>query len=293
MVMLSLVITSWGGTFMATTCRVTLRMRSMPNGSIRIRPGPLGRASTRPSRKITPRSYSCKTEIMVATAIPTRTRTTITNRTTTPVLIDRPSRPGRPIPGCRDLVCHGMDDAGAPFAQVGDRLLGEAAHAARHRPQERVGERRVAEVAEDRHLEQRQEAPVGDAVVPVRHGAPVPHLPQDPGAEAGHGDQQHRPVPALADEGEHVRPPAAQLGDAVEDAPGRARSTTAAAPPAGAGSGRRSAAGRARWQGPAARTRTTASSAARGPGRRTPTSPRTASSPAASWRSRTPTTTAR
>src|SRR5919108_5571313 len=176
MVTLSLVITSGGGTFMATTCRVTLRMRSTPKGSIRIRPGPLGRASTRPSRKITPRSYSCRTEIMVATAIPIRTRTTTTNRTATPVLIDRPSRPGRPIPGCRDLVCHGMGDAGAPFAQVGHGFLGEAAGAARHRPQERVGEqreRRVAEVAEERHLEQRQGAHGGGAGVPGRHPAPL------------------------------------------------------------------------------------------------------------------------
>src|SRR5919108_1979170 len=176
MVMLSLVITSWGGTFMATTCMFTLRMRSMPNGSMKIRPGPLGRASTRPSRKITPRSYSCRTEIMVATAIPIRTRTTTTNRTATPVLIDRPSRPGRPIPGCRDLVCHGMGDAGAPFAKVGHGLLGEAAGAAGHRPQEGVGEqreRRGGEGGGQRHLEQRQGAHGGGAGVPGRHPAPL------------------------------------------------------------------------------------------------------------------------
>jgi hypothetical protein len=52
------VITSWGGTFMATVCKLTLRMRSMPNGRTVISPGPFGRARTRPSRKTTARSCS-------------------------------------------------------------------------------------------------------------------------------------------------------------------------------------------------------------------------------------------
>src|ERR687886_480651 len=93
MVTLSLVMTSWGGTFMATVCRVTLRIRSIPKGSRMIRPGPLARPRTR---------------------------------------------------------------GGAP-------------RPAAEQPPEGVGgqdERRVAEVAEDRHLEHLPDADVRDAVLP-------------------------------------------------------------------------------------------------------------------------------
>jgi hypothetical protein len=41
MVRLSWVMTSCGGTFMATVWRLTLTMRSMPNGTMKKSPGPL------------------------------------------------------------------------------------------------------------------------------------------------------------------------------------------------------------------------------------------------------------
>src|ERR671922_2863371 len=57
-VTLSLVMMSWGGTFMVIVWRLTFTMRSMPNGMISTNPGPFARPRTRPSRKTTPRSYS-------------------------------------------------------------------------------------------------------------------------------------------------------------------------------------------------------------------------------------------
>jgi hypothetical protein len=71
-VTLSRVITSCGGTFMATVWRLTLTIRSMPNGRMKKSPGPLGRVTTRPSRKTMPRSYSWTTRTPEISAITTR-----------------------------------------------------------------------------------------------------------------------------------------------------------------------------------------------------------------------------
>src|SRR5262249_19915931 len=56
-VTLSRVITSCGGTSMVTVRKLTLTMRSIGRNT-RITPGPLAAGRTRPSLKITPRSYS-------------------------------------------------------------------------------------------------------------------------------------------------------------------------------------------------------------------------------------------
>src|SRR5215216_1841891 len=217
MVTLSLVITSWGGTFMATVWRFTLRMRSMPNGSRMIRPGPLGLPRTRPRRNTTPRSYSLSTETIDTTPQMMRAITPRTMRTTTQV-----SMPVLPVQVVRflrwALVCHRMLTTGVIRAQIGDRGLGQAARAAGEQPPERVrgqDERQVAEVAEDRHLEHPPDADIGDAVLPEGQGAEVPQLPEDPGAEAGDGQQQHRPGPAPADQADDAGP-AAQLGGGVQ-----------------------------------------------------------------------------
>src|SRR6266496_5212883 len=69
-------MTSCGGTFMATVCRLTLRMRSIPNGRMKKTPGPFGDLSTLPTRKMTARSYSCSTRTIVANAATTRTSRT-------------------------------------------------------------------------------------------------------------------------------------------------------------------------------------------------------------------------
>ena len=55
--MLSLVIMSCGGTSSVTTCRLTLTARSI-GAKTKTTPGPLVSGSTRPSLKITARSYS-------------------------------------------------------------------------------------------------------------------------------------------------------------------------------------------------------------------------------------------
>src|SRR5919112_3740009 len=165
MVTLSLVITSWGGTFMATVWMVTLCIRSMPNGRRMIRPGPLGRPRTRPSRNTTPRSYSLRTDTIETTPQMIRAMMAMTMRTTTqvPMGLSLPSRSSDS--GCPASVCHRMGTLGPPPAQIGDRRLGQAARPAGEQAPERVrgqDERQVAEVAEDRHLEQRQETDVGD-----------------------------------------------------------------------------------------------------------------------------------
>src|SRR5262245_13035090 len=56
-VTLSRVITSCGGTSMVTVRKLTLTIRSIGRKT-RITPGPLAAGNTRPSLKITPRSYS-------------------------------------------------------------------------------------------------------------------------------------------------------------------------------------------------------------------------------------------
>jgi len=56
---LSLVMTSCGGMSRAIRRRLTLTMRSMGENT-RMIPGPFGLESTRPSRKITPLSYSLR-----------------------------------------------------------------------------------------------------------------------------------------------------------------------------------------------------------------------------------------
>ncbi len=58
-VTLSLVITCWGCTGTAISCRLVRTILSM-NGTMKKTPGPLA-PTQRPSRKMTPRSYSCTT----------------------------------------------------------------------------------------------------------------------------------------------------------------------------------------------------------------------------------------
>src|SRR4029453_752047 len=185
MVTLSLVMTSWGGTFMATVWMVTLRIRSIPNGSRMISPGPLALPRTRPRRNTTPRSYSWSTDTIDTMPQMIRAITATTIRTTTQVSmgLSLPSRSAGS--GCCASVCHTMRASGPLASEIGDRALGQATPAAAEQAPERVrgqDERRVAEVAEDRHLEHRQEADIGDAVLPVRQRPEVPHLPEDPGA---------------------------------------------------------------------------------------------------------------
>ena len=68
-VTLSLVMTSCGGMSYVTVWRFTFTIRSMI-GMMKNRPGPLA-AITRPSRKITPRSYSLT--ILIAATSSSRT----------------------------------------------------------------------------------------------------------------------------------------------------------------------------------------------------------------------------
>ena len=76
-VTLSLVITSCGGTFSVIVRRSIRTIWSM-NGISRIRPGPFW-AISRPSRKMTPRSYSRRILIAAARMIRMKTaRTAIT-----------------------------------------------------------------------------------------------------------------------------------------------------------------------------------------------------------------------
>ena len=72
---------SWGGTFMVTVWRFTFTIRSM-NGMMRNSPGPLAPANTRPSRKITPRSYSWTIRIALNSRI--RARNTMAPITMSP-----------------------------------------------------------------------------------------------------------------------------------------------------------------------------------------------------------------
>src|SRR5215204_3542679 len=159
MVTLSLVITSWGGTFMATVWMVTVRIRSIPNGSRMIRPGPLARPRTRPSRNTTPRSYSWSTWTMETIPQTIRAITATTIRTTTQELMGVPPVQVVRFRNAVASLSHPVADR-ALLAQIGDRALGEAARAPGEQAPERVRgqeERRVAEVAEERHLEQRKE----------------------------------------------------------------------------------------------------------------------------------------
>src|SRR5918997_6826103 len=75
---LSLVMMSWGGTSMVTVLRSTLTILSMEGRRMKS-PGPLGPPLTRPSLKITPRSYSLTT-LMALIRIPA-TKTTIITTT--------------------------------------------------------------------------------------------------------------------------------------------------------------------------------------------------------------------
>ena len=68
---LSFVITSCGGTFSVTVRRSTLTFLSMM-GRRKIRPGPFGGVSRRPSRNTTPRSYSRGTRTEAASRIQRR-----------------------------------------------------------------------------------------------------------------------------------------------------------------------------------------------------------------------------
>ena len=71
-VTLSRVITSCGGTFSVTVRRSTLTIRSM-SGISTISPGPFC-AISRPSRKMTPRSYSRRILIEAASKISAKIR---------------------------------------------------------------------------------------------------------------------------------------------------------------------------------------------------------------------------
>ena len=51
----------------------TTRARSMPHGSMKLRPGLASSLRARPSRKIMARSYSCSCRTPVRTEIPTNT----------------------------------------------------------------------------------------------------------------------------------------------------------------------------------------------------------------------------
>src|SRR4029450_11989462 len=142
---------------MATVWMVTLRIRSMPNGSRMIRPGPLGRPLTRPSRNTTPRSYSLRTDTIETTPQMIRAITAMTMRTTTQVLMaSLPSRSSDS--GCPASVCHRIGAIGPTSAQIGDRGLGQPARPAAEQAPEGVGgedERRGAQGAEDRPLGER------------------------------------------------------------------------------------------------------------------------------------------
>jgi hypothetical protein len=70
---LSFVITSCGGTFSVIVRRSTFTIRST-TGISRKSPGPLGSGSSRPRRKMTPRSYSRATLIAAKRNINTRRR---------------------------------------------------------------------------------------------------------------------------------------------------------------------------------------------------------------------------
>jgi hypothetical protein len=85
---LSFVITSCGGTFSVIVRRSTLTIRSMI-GISRKSPGPFGSGSSRPSRKITPRSYSRATLIAELRKSRTMTATTATmiNPVTSAILL--------------------------------------------------------------------------------------------------------------------------------------------------------------------------------------------------------------
>ena len=66
-VTLSFVMTAWGATGTAAICRLTFTMRSM-TGTTKKTPGPFAPLD-RPSRKITPRSYSWTTFTELARTI--------------------------------------------------------------------------------------------------------------------------------------------------------------------------------------------------------------------------------
>src|SRR4026207_562642 len=74
-VTLSRVITSCAGTSRVSTRNETRTMRSM-GAKTRMMPGPLGLGSTRPRRKITPRSYSARILMEDSRYTPTMMRMT-------------------------------------------------------------------------------------------------------------------------------------------------------------------------------------------------------------------------
>src|SRR5918996_2680323 len=78
---------SWGGTFIVTVWRLTFTIRSM-NGMMKNRPGPFAADRTRPSRKITPRSYSWTIRMALSSRI--RARNTMTPMTINPSMSSLP-----------------------------------------------------------------------------------------------------------------------------------------------------------------------------------------------------------
>src|SRR5215204_5421388 len=81
---LSRVMTSWGGTSMVTVLRSILTILST-SGKSRKSPGPLGPPWTRPSRKMTPRSYSLTTLIALIRTATTNIATIATRIAANPI----------------------------------------------------------------------------------------------------------------------------------------------------------------------------------------------------------------
>src|SRR5512134_904038 len=111
---LSRVITSWGGTSIATTRRSTRTILSM-TGISRMSPGPLA-PMTRPSRKITPRSYSFR--ILMALYRNRITMTSSAKYGIIPFLL--PGFRGEPLSAAR---IPGLDEERHPFAAGDDHLV--------------------------------------------------------------------------------------------------------------------------------------------------------------------------
>src|SRR5918998_1937451 len=107
-------MTSWGGTSIVTVLRSTLTILST-NGSRTKSPGPFGPPWTRPSLKMTPRSYSVT--ILIALSTTETTNTAITTRAMNPM--PKPTACSKPKLACmRDpppvlvLQIHGLAVAG-------------------------------------------------------------------------------------------------------------------------------------------------------------------------------------
>ncbi len=125
---------SWGGMFIVTVRRLTLRMRSMPKGSRRTRPGPLGFRSTLPRRKITARSYSGSTRPAMATQTIRTTPTSTGAHGHRLLLLMVPAlrRGVRPIRYFLVNAQCSPNDTDRPLTDISDVNLGDAQGGAGH-----------------------------------------------------------------------------------------------------------------------------------------------------------------